>query len=220
MRARLRGTAAAVTVALACALGVSSCSDRPADEITYAVDGTLTTYNTNTVVGAASGGPQAFARVLTGFNYHGPDGQIVGDHDFGTIAVVGRAPLVLDYVISDKAVYSDGKPVTCDDLVLAWASQSGRFPGFEAANQAGYRDIATVDCAPGQKRARVSFAADRAFVDFGQLFAATSMMPSHVISDELGIDVTTAHRQQRRADHRPHRAGVEHHLEPDARSST
>ena len=130
--------------------------------------------------------------MLTGFNYHGPDGQIVGDHDFGTIAVVGRAPLVLDYVISDKAVYSDGKPVTCDDLVLAWASQSGRFPGFEAANQAGYREIATVDCAPGQKRARVSFAADRGFVDFGQLFAATSLMPAHVIADELGVDVTTA----------------------------
>ncbi|RDH75040.1 hypothetical protein DVS77_28225 [Mycolicibacterium moriokaense] len=192
MTARLRGTAAAVTVALACALGVSACSSSPADEITYAVDGMLSTYNTNTVAGAASGGPQAFARVLTGFNYHGPDGQIVGDHDFGTIAVVGRAPLVLDYVISDKAVYSDGKPVTCDDLVLAWASQSGRYPGFEAANQGGYRDIATIDCAPGQKRARVSFAPDRALVDFGQLFAATSMMPSHVISDELGVDVTTA----------------------------
>ena len=193
MTAHLRGTAAAVTVALACALSVSSCTGSPASEITYAVDGTLTTYNTNTVAGAASGGPQAFARVLTGFNYHGPDGQIVGDHDFGTIAVVGRAPLVLDYVISDKAVYSDGKPVTCDDLVLAWAAQSGRFPGFDAANQAGYREIATVDCAPGQKRARVSFAADRAFVDFGQLFAATSLMPSHVIADELGIDVTTRH---------------------------
>jgi peptide/nickel transport system substrate-binding protein len=192
MTARLRGLAAAVTVALVSAVGLSSCSSRPASDITYAVDGTLTTYNTNTVAGAASGGPQAFARVLTGFNYHGPDGQIVGDHDFGTIAVVGRAPLVLDYVISDKAVYSDGKPVTCDDLVLAWASQSGRFPGFEAANQAGYRDIASVDCAPGQKRARVSFAADRALVDFGQLFAATSLMPAHVISDELGVDVTSA----------------------------
>ena len=192
MTARLRGTAAAVTVALVCAVSVSSCSGSPASEIAYAVDGTLTTYNTNTVAGAASAGPQAFARVLTGFNYHGPDGQIVGDHDFGAISVVGRVPLVLDYMISDKAVYSDGKPVTCDDLVLAWASQSGRFPGFEAANQAGYREIATVNCAPGQKRARVSFAADRAFVDFGQLFAATSMMPSHVVSDELGIDVTSA----------------------------
>ena len=192
MTARLRGIATAVTVALVCAVGLSACSERTADEITYAVDGTLTTYNTNTVAGAASAGPQAFARVLTGFNYHGPDGQIVGDHDFGTISVVGRAPLVLDYVISDKAVYSDGKPITCDDLVLAWAAQSGRFPAFEAANQAGYREIATVDCAPGQKRARVSFNPDRAVVDFGQLFAATSMMPAHVLSDELGIDVTGA----------------------------
>jgi peptide/nickel transport system substrate-binding protein len=192
MTAHLRGTAAAATAALACAVSLTSCSGSPATEITYAVDGTLTTYNTNTVAGAASGGPQAFARALTGFNYHGPDGQIVGDHDFGSIAVVGRAPLVLDYVINDKAVYSDGKPVTCDDLVLAWAAQSGRFPGFDAANQAGYRDIATVDCASGQKRARVSFVADRTFFDFGQLFAATSMMPAHVISDELGIDVTTA----------------------------
>jgi peptide/nickel transport system substrate-binding protein len=192
MTARLRGTAAAVTVALVCAVSVSSCSGSPASEIAYAVDGTLTTYNTNTVAGAASAGPQAFARVLTGFNYHGPDGQIVGDHDFGAISVVAVSLKKKDYMINHKAVYSDGKPVTCDDLVLAWASQSGRFPGFEAANQAGYREIATIDCAPGQKRARVTFAADRAFVDFGQLFAATSMMPSHVVSDELGIDVTSA----------------------------
>src|SRR5215216_5242741 len=174
------------------AAGLSACSRGPADSIDFAMDGLLNTYNTNTVAGAASGGPQAFARVLTGFNYHGPDGQIVGDHDFGTIAVVGCAPLVLDYVISDKAVYSDGKPITCDDLVLAWASQSGRFPGFEAANQAGYREIVAVDCAPGQKRARVSFSPDRSLVDFGQLFAATSLMPAHVLADELGIDVTTA----------------------------
>ena len=196
-RRKARGTAIAAVLSLAGALGLTSCSGSNADEIAYAVDGALTTYNINTVAGAASGGPQAFARVLTGFSYHGPDGQIVGDHDFGTVSVVGRAPLVLDYVINDKAVYSDGKPITCDDMVLAWASQSGRFPGFDAASRAGYSDIATVDCVPGQKKARVSFAQDRGFVDFGQLFAATSMMPSHVIADVLGLGdggVTTAHR--------------------------
>jgi peptide/nickel transport system substrate-binding protein len=192
------GRHAAVLVAvlsLVGGLGLSGCSGSPADTVVYAVDGTLVTYNTNTVAGAASGGPQAFARVLTGFNYHGPDGQIVGDHDFGTISVVGRAPLVLDYEISASAVYSDGKPITCDDMVLAWAAQSGRFPGFDAASRAGYSDVASVDCAPGQKKARVSFAQDRAFVDFGQLFVATSIMPSHVIADELGLGdsgVTTA----------------------------
>ena len=193
-----RSRRAAVLAATLCLVGAASlvaCSDTPADEVDYAVDGSLITYNTNTVVGAASGGPQAFARVLTGFNYHGPDGQVVGDRDFGTISVAGRAPLVLDYQINDNAVYSDGKPITCDDMVLAWAAQSGRFPGFDAANRAGYGDVASVDCAPGQKKARVTFAQDRSFVDFGQLFAATSMMPAHVLADELGVGdggVTTA----------------------------
>jgi peptide/nickel transport system substrate-binding protein len=190
-----RAAVLAAVVSLVGALGLSACAGGPAGEINYAVDGTLVTYNTNTVAGAASAGPQAFARVLTGFDYHGPEGQVVGDRDFGTISVVGRAPLILDYQINDNAVYSDGKPVTCDDMVLTWAAQSGRFPGFDAASRAGYGDVASVDCAPGQKKARVTFAQDRAFVDFGQLFAATSLMPSHVIADQLGAGdgaVTTA----------------------------
>lgn len=164
------------------------CSAGTADHIEYVVDGTLSTYNTNTVGGAASAGAQAFARTLTGFGYHAPDGQVVTDHDFGTISVVGGAPLVLDYQIDDDAVYSDGKPITCDDLVLAWAAQSGRFPSFDAASQAGYVDIATIECAAGQKKARVSFNPDRDVADYTQLFTATSMMPSHVIADELHVD--------------------------------
>ncbi|NVN50064.1 ABC transporter substrate-binding protein [Mycolicibacterium hippocampi] len=190
-----RLTALSAVLVLMGTLGLTSCGDSAADSVDYAIDGALISYNTNTTDGAASGGPQAFARVLTGFNYHGPDGQIVGDHDFGSIAVVGRTPLILDYEIKPEAVYSDGKPITCDDMVLAWASQSGRFTWFDAANRAGYTDIASIDCAPGQKKARVSFAPDRAFTDYGQLFAATSMMPSHVIADVLGLGdggVTTA----------------------------
>ncbi|MGH3642501.1 MAG: ABC transporter substrate-binding protein [Mycobacterium sp.] len=183
---RRRAAMLAAVMSLVGAMGLSACGRGSSDQVDYAVDGALVTYNTNTVVGAASAGSQAFARVLTGFNYHGPDGQVVGDRDFGTISVVGRTPLVLDYQISDNAVYSDGKPVTCDDMVLAWAAQSGRFPGFDAASRAGYGDVAAVDCAPGQKKARVSFDRDRTFVDFGQLFAATTLMPSHVIADELG----------------------------------
>lgn len=171
---------------------LTACSRSPAEQIDYVVGGDLVSYNTNTVNGAASAGAQAFARTLTGFTYHGPDGQVITDQDFGTVSVVGGAPLVLDYRIADDAVYSDGAPVTCDDLVLAWAAQSGRYPGFDAASRAGYVDIGTVDCKPGTKTARVSFIPDRGIVDQGQLFTATSMMPSHVIADELGVDVTAA----------------------------
>lgn len=171
---------------------LTACSGSAASQVDYVVDGPLVTYNTNTVVGAASAGAQAFARTLIGFGYHGPDGQVVADRDFGSVSVVSGAPLALDYQIADNAVYSDGKPVTCDDLVLAWAAQSGRFAGFDAATQAGYADIANVDCIPGQKKARVTFAPDRGIVDYNQLFGATSLMPSHVIADQLNADVTTA----------------------------
>jgi peptide/nickel transport system substrate-binding protein len=177
----------AATVVAASLQLLTACSGSAAGQIDYAVDGALVSYNANTVNGSASAAAQAFARTLTGFGYHGPDGQVVADHDFGTVSVVGGAPLVLDYQIADNAVYSDGRPVTCDDLVLAWAAQSGRFPGFDAANRAGYIDIASIDCRPGEKKARVSFAPDRNAVDYSQLFTATSLMPSHVIADELGV---------------------------------
>jgi peptide/nickel transport system substrate-binding protein len=184
--------AGVLVAAFALASTLSGCSGSVASQIDYVVDGSLVSYNTNTVVGAASAGAQAFARTLTGFGYHGPDGQVVADRDFGTVSVVGGSPLVLDYQIADNAVYSDGKPVTCDDLVLTWAAQSGRFPDFDAATQAGYIDIANIECIPGQKKARVSFVPDRGVVDYNQLFAATSMMPSHVIADQLNVDVTAA----------------------------
>jgi peptide/nickel transport system substrate-binding protein len=187
---------AGAAVAFAAALGLTSaltgCSGGAGNQVEYVVDGPLPAYNANTVVGAASAAAQAFARTLTGFSYHGPDGQVVPDRDFGTVSVVGGAPLVLDYQIADNAVYSDGKPVTCDDLVLAWAAQSGRFPDFAAATRAGYVDIAGVECQPGQKKARVSFLPDRNVADYAQLFTATSMMPSHVIADRLKVDVTGA----------------------------
>ena len=147
-------TAVLAAVALLVApFAVTSCSNTPADQIDYEVDGPLPTYNPNTVAGRRRPLQQAFARVLTGFGYHGPDGQIVADHDFGTVSVVGREPLLLDYTIADSAVYSDGKPVTCDDMVLAWAAQSGRLPGFDAASRAGYADIADRSTAtPGRRK--------------------------------------------------------------------
>lgn len=191
LRRRLAALPVAVVTVLVPAT-LSGCADNAVEQVNFAVDGVLSTYNTNTVSGAASAGPQAFARTLTGFSFHGPDGQALADNDFGTVTVAGREPLVLDYQISDNAVYSDGKPVTCDDMVLTWAAQSGRLPGFNSASKGGYIDIAGIECQPGAKKARVNFLPLRGIADYNQLFTATSLMPSHVLADELGIDVTGA----------------------------
>ncbi len=126
--------------ALAAASTLTACSGGAASQIDYVVDGALSTYNTNTVVGAASAGAQAFARTLTGSATTVRTARSSPTTTSEPSRWSGGAPLVLDYQIADNAVYSDGKPVTCDDMVLAWAAQSGQFRGFDAAStQAGLR---------------------------------------------------------------------------------
>ncbi|EUA35982.1 bacterial extracellular solute-binding, family 5 domain protein [Mycobacterium avium subsp. avium 2285 (R)] len=64
-----------VAVLVVAGVTLAGCAGSAAAEIDYVVDGPLSSYNPNTVVGAASAGAQAFARTLVGFSYHGPTGK-------------------------------------------------------------------------------------------------------------------------------------------------
>ncbi|WP_072801937.1 ABC transporter substrate-binding protein [Rhodococcoides yunnanense] len=198
MHARVGVSRATTAVVAAVVAGsvVAGCS--PAEDqipsIGYGIDNVLTTYNARTVDGAASGARQAFPRVQTGFAYLGPEGEALADNDIGSATVVPAESLTVRYVIAPQAVYSDGVPMTCDDLVLTWASNSGRFvagendlPLFDAASTAGYRDIDTVDCTAGSKEATVTFRAGRSYTDWRSLFGATDILPAHVAARVTGI---------------------------------
>nr|WP_271211328.1 ABC transporter substrate-binding protein [Rhodococcus wratislaviensis]GLK37225.1 hypothetical protein GCM10017611_40870 [Rhodococcus wratislaviensis] len=168
--------------------------------IGYAIDNTVTTYNANSVAGAVSGARQAFARVLPGFNYTGPEGGPVADTDIGTANAMPGDALTIQYKLNPNSVYSDGVPMSCDDLVLTWAANSGRFPMFDAASTAGYSDIDRVDCQTGAKDAVVTFKAGRTVTDWKSLFGATSMMPAHVVASAAGVPDIVAAVQNSDAD--------------------
>ncbi|MGL4305948.1 MAG: ABC transporter substrate-binding protein [Mycobacteriaceae bacterium] len=161
---------------------LSSCGTGEAKaSLDYLLDAPVLTYNANTLEGAATGTVSAFSRVLTGFSFIGPGGESVADRDFGiTQSVVGEENKVI-FTISPRALYSDGVPVTCEDIVLSWVASSGRFPAFSAASTAGYRDISDIDCAPGAKSATVTFFPGRVPTNWAALFSATTLMPSHVL---------------------------------------
>lgn len=167
---------------------VTGCSgeDRP-PTIDYIVDAGLTTYNANTVAGNADGSLMALTRVLPGFSLLGDRGQVMPDRDVGTVTVTEQAPLTLRYAFAPEAAFSDGTPLDCDDLLLAWAAMSGRFPGFTPATTAGYRDIRRVDCAAGAKAATVVFAAGRVYRDWLSLFGAGTLLPAHVVARKAGV---------------------------------
>ncbi|CAB4905866.1 unannotated protein [freshwater metagenome] len=187
-----RWSAALLAAGLAAAsLTACSASEDKVPSIGYSFDNVVNNYNARTVDGAASGARQAFTRVQVGFSYLGPDGDALSDNDIGTVAVVPGDVLTLQYTIAPAAKYSDGAPMACDDLVLAWAANSGRFatdrPLFDAASTAGYSDIASIDCVPGSKDATVVFAPGRSYQNWRALFGATDLLPAHVAARAAGV---------------------------------
>lgn len=179
-----------VALAVVCGAGMlTACSDTPEPTINYVLDGAVTTYNADSLGGATGGAVMALSRVLPGFSYLGPDGRVIADTDIGTTTVEpsGSGALAVRYDINPQAVYSDGVPLTCDALVLAWAAHSGRFRGFDAISTAGYRDIDGVDCRAGSKTALVTFKPGRAYRDWRSLFGAGTLLPPQVVARAAGV---------------------------------
>lgn len=186
----------ACAVATAGLLAACSGDDTP-PTIDYVVDATLSGYNANTVEGSADGVLMATTRVLPGFSYIGANGQVTPDRDVGTVTVQPGKNLVLRYDFAPRAQFSDGTPLDCDDLMLAWAADSGRFGGFRPATTAGYRDIESVDCKPGDKSATVRFAPGRNYQDWAALFGAGTLLPAQVVARAAGVpDVVGAIRDR------------------------
>nr|WP_221247430.1 ABC transporter substrate-binding protein [Gordonia humi] len=179
---------AALTAALAAAgAGLVACGEQESSSIDYLIDARVSDYNANTSDGYADGSLMALTRVLPGFSFIGPDGQIVADRDVGTATLVESSPTTVRYDFDPKAVYSDGKPMVCDDIVLAAAAMGGRVRGFDAATNAGYRDIDRVDCTPGAKTATVTFDKNSQYLDWQGLFGAGTLLPAHVVGRLAGV---------------------------------
>lgn len=197
-RTLVRTGVAGLAAVLAATL--TACGESRHDQIDYLVDAGVGNYNVNTVDGHASGAIMALARVLPGFSYFGPDGQVVADRDVGTVSVEEGPSLTLQYTFADKAVWSDGQPMVCDDLVLAATAMGGKVRGFTPATDAGYRDIAKIDCAAGERSATVTFARGRDYAPWPALFGVGSLLPAHVVARKAGVpNVVEAVEKQDRA---------------------
>ncbi|WOC14233.1 ABC transporter substrate-binding protein [Gordonia sp. MP11Mi] len=184
---RLRRVAAIAAALAAAGTLLVACGDEEGSSIDYLTDARVSDYNVSTRDGYADGALMALTRVLPGFSLIGPDGQIVADRDVGTATLTETAPMTVRYDFSQDAVFSDGKPMVCDDLVLAATALGGRVRGFDAATNAGYRDIDKVDCTPGAKTATVTFAKNSDFREWRGLFGAGTLLPAHVVGRIAGV---------------------------------
>jgi peptide/nickel transport system substrate-binding protein len=113
----------------------------------------FSSYNPNTTDGAALANSIVLGQVIRSFYTFKPDGTLTPDETFGTYEKTSDNPLTVKYTFNDKAKWSDGKPVDCDDAVLMWMANSGVTgdKGFEYASNAGFNDMAAPACKAGEK---------------------------------------------------------------------
>ena len=90
----------------------------------------------------------AFEQEFSSFYQFGPDGALIPTTEFGTYRKVRATPLTVEYRINPKAVWSDGIPITCEDMVFAWLAQSGVTgkKGFATGSTLGMEDLAKPRC--------------------------------------------------------------------------
>jgi len=171
---------------------------------TYATSGEFTSYNNNTAAEASPVNAVVLDHILRGFWSFGPDGERVPDTEFGSFEQVTSNPLTVRYTFADGAVWSDGEPIDCDDAVLAWAANVGRWPtgerdqytgaaltAFSAFTPAAWADVSRPECADGERTFTVTF--DRVFADWSILFGPGTILPAHVLERRTGVkDVIAA----------------------------
>lgn len=56
-----------------------------------------------------------------------PEFNIIHEEGFGTVEQLSEDPLQVKYTLKDGLKWSDGEPITADDMLFAWAQGSGWF---------------------------------------------------------------------------------------------
>ncbi len=139
-------------------------------------------FNPNTPAGAASSTTALLSSVLpSAYVINAKLVPEVNSNLLVSVETTSTSPLTIQYVISPKAVWSDGVPVSADDFIYAWQSQRGIGVDVDGqpdqvASTLGYRDIASVVGSQDGKTVTVTFSTP--YTDWRDLF--DGMVPAHI----------------------------------------
>lgn len=105
----------------------------------------------------------------------GPDGSTTVDTNYFTsIELTGTAPQVVTYTINPKAVWSDGTPITWEDIASQVHALSGADKKFEIAGPSGAERVASVTRGVDDRQAVMTFA--KPYAEWRGMFAGNGML--------------------------------------------
>ncbi|BBY14760.1 ABC transporter family substrate-binding protein [Mycolicibacterium litorale] len=104
-----------------------------------------------------------------------PSGETTVNHDYFTnVELTGTDPQVVTYTINPKAVWSDGTPITWEDIASQINAQSGKDKAFLIAAPNGTERVASVTRGVDDRQAVVTFA--KHYADWKGMFAGNTIL--------------------------------------------
>ncbi|WP_026555635.1 ABC transporter family substrate-binding protein [Arthrobacter sp. 35W] len=161
----------------------------------------FSSFNTNTANGNSDINSKIDYATHSGFNYIDNKLNVVKNEKFGKYEKISDNPLTVKYTINDGVKWSDGAPVTANDLILQWATFSG-FYNDSKLNDKG--DIAsgttyfqyagdtsglglTEFPEIGDNGQSVTLKYSKPFADWEIAFGSLVDIPSHVMATKSGF---------------------------------
>ncbi|MBO9570310.1 MAG: ABC transporter family substrate-binding protein [Cellulomonas iranensis] len=210
---KIRRTSLAVALFATGALVLSACANTPQDEpdggssasagagggtLTVAETNQFSSFNPNTSNGnvdinskITTYPTRAWFNYVDGSSFAAGDPKVQKDESFGTYEVVSEDPFSVKYTVNEGVTWSDGEPVDADDLVFAWAVQSGHYNSesgdvtyFDYAGDSttlGLTDFPEI----GEDGRSITLNYSAPAADWEVAFAAEA--PAHVVAKKAGL---------------------------------
>jgi peptide/nickel transport system substrate-binding protein len=104
-----------------------------------------------------------------------PDGEMTLNTDyFNSVELTGTNPQVVTYTINPKAVWSDGTPITWEDIASQINATNGRNKEYAIASAAGSDRVASVTRGVDDRQAVMTFA--KPYAAWKGMFAGNTML--------------------------------------------
>jgi peptide/nickel transport system substrate-binding protein len=131
-------------------------------------------YNTLHIDNEATGAAMLRATLPRAFRI-APDGSTTVNTDYFTsVELTGTDPQVVTYTINPKAVWSDGTPITWEDIASQINATSGKDKAFAFASPNGSERVKSVTRGVDDRQAVMTFA--EPFGDWRAMFAGNTML--------------------------------------------
>jgi peptide/nickel transport system substrate-binding protein len=137
-------------------------------------------YNYNQLDGALDDNNRVISALMPyAFDFSADSTPTVNKDYFTKIELTSEDPQVVTYDINPKATWSDGTPITAEDLIAQWKAVNGTNPAYNIAASNGYEDIASVVQGTSEKQAVVTFS--NPYADWKALY--TPLYPASTNND-------------------------------------